>query len=69
MSTAVLDGDHQYFRGYTLLVLRGHATELYDLDPETRGKFVEDANRLASVLARTFKPFKMNYCVPATVLI
>ena len=63
MSTAVLDGNHQYFRGYSVLVLRGHATELYDLDPETRRKFVEDANRLASALARTFKPLKMNYCL------
>ena len=63
VSTAVLDRTEQYFRGYTLLVLRGHATELYDLDPETRRKFVEDANRVASALAETLHPHKMNYCL------
>lgn len=63
VSTAVLGRTEQYFRGYTLLVLRGHATELFDLDPETRRKFVEDATRLASALAETFHPIKMNYCL------
>jgi diadenosine tetraphosphate (Ap4A) HIT family hydrolase len=59
VSTAVLNAGWQLYRGVTALVLRQHATELYHLDPDTRQKFVEDANRVA--LDKTFRPFKMNY--------
>lgn len=63
VSTAVLRPTHQYFRGYTLLTLRQHANELWELDQETRQKFLEEANQVALAVARTFKPIKMNYCL------
>ncbi len=63
VSTAVLSAHDQYFRGYSILVLQEHATELFDLDAETRARFVEDANRLALALKQTFNPLKMNYCL------
>ena len=63
VSTAVLRSDYQYYRGYTILFLRQHATELWDLDPNTRQKFMEEANQVALALAKTFKPLKMNYCL------
>ncbi|MCH7621834.1 MAG: HIT family protein, partial [Chloroflexi bacterium] len=40
-----------------------HAIELWDLDPNTRQKFMEEANQVALALAKTFKPLKMNYCL------
>ena len=61
VSTAVLRLTHQYFRGYTILVLRQHAQELWQLDQETRQLFMEDANQMALALDKTFKPLKMNY--------
>jgi diadenosine tetraphosphate (Ap4A) HIT family hydrolase len=61
VSTAVLRLTHQYFRGYTILVLRQHAQELWQLDQETRQMFMEDANQMALALDKTFKPLKMNY--------
>ena len=63
VSTAVLRPTHQYFRGYMILTLRQHATELYNLDLDTRQKFVEEANLVALALDRTFKPLKVNYCL------
>ena len=61
VSTAVLRLTHQYFRGYTILVLRQHAQELWQLDQETRQMFMEDANQMPLALDKTFKPLKMNY--------
>ena len=61
VSTAVLRPTYQYFRGYTILVLRQHAQELWQLDQETRQKFMEEASQVAHALDKTFKPLKMNY--------
>lgn len=68
VSTAVLSARDQYYRGYTLLVLNQHATELFDLDQGLRQQFVEDANHLAQALNRTFQPLKMNYCLLGNTL-
>ena len=68
VSTAVLASREQFYRGYTLLVLNHHATELFDLDQATRQKFVEDANVLAWALNKTFQPLKMNYCLLGNTL-
>ena len=61
VSTVVLRPTYQYFRGYTILVLRHHAQELWQLDQETRQKFMEEASQVALALDKTFKPLKMNY--------
>ena len=68
VSTAVLASREQFYRGYSLLVLNQHATELFELDPTIRQKFMEDANRLADALNKTFKPLKMNYCILGNIL-
>ena len=68
VSTAVLASREQFYRGYSLLVLNHHATELFDLDQATRQKFVEDANVLARALNKTFQPLKMNYCLLGNTL-
>lgn len=68
VSTAILASREQFYRGYTLLVLNQHATELFQLEPNIREQFMEDANRLAQALDKTFKPLKMNYCLLGNVL-
>jgi diadenosine tetraphosphate (Ap4A) HIT family hydrolase len=53
--------EDQFFPGYVLVVLRRHATELYDLSVAERGTLIEEVNRVAAALARVFRPVKMNY--------
>ena len=59
-SRAFLHED-QFFPGYVLLVLRRHATELYQLEAGERGAHLEEVSRVAEALARVFRPVKMNY--------
>jgi diadenosine tetraphosphate (Ap4A) HIT family hydrolase len=59
-SIAILAPD-QYYRGYTFVVSKTHATELYDLpDPES-AQYFADMQRVARAIAAAFKPRKMNY--------
>ena len=53
--------EDQFFPGYVLLVLRRHATELYDLYAPERRTLVEEVSRVAEALSRVFRPVKMNY--------
>ena len=59
-STAKLNPD-QYFVGYSFVVLKKHALELYQIDDEDRREFLEDMSNVARALALAFKPDKMNY--------
>lgn len=59
-AVAVL-GNDQYYRGYTLVIARRHATELYHLpDPESTAYF-QDMLRVARAIDRAVSPRKMNY--------
>jgi diadenosine tetraphosphate (Ap4A) HIT family hydrolase len=60
LTRAFLNED-QFFPGYTLLILRRHATELYHLDREERARLIEEVSRLAQALDTVFRPVKMNY--------
>jgi diadenosine tetraphosphate (Ap4A) HIT family hydrolase len=53
--------EDQFFPGYVLLVLRRHATELFDLSPTERAGLMEEVSRVAQALARVFRPVKINY--------
>ncbi|HKW95241.1 MAG TPA: HIT family protein [Methylomirabilota bacterium] len=53
--------EDQFFPGYVLLVLRRHATELYELAAAERRAHVDEVSRVAEALARVFRPVKMNY--------
>jgi len=57
----VLLNRDQFFAGYTLVFTREHLTELFHLDPATRGAVMEEVNRVAAALDRAFAPAKMNY--------
>jgi diadenosine tetraphosphate (Ap4A) HIT family hydrolase len=52
--------EDQFFPGYVLLVLRRHATELYELAAAERRAHVDEVSRVAEALARVFHPVKMN---------
>jgi len=53
--------DDQFFAGWTFLVLKRHATELWQLDPAERAQLTEEITRVASAVATAFGAVKMNY--------
>ena len=57
----VVIGDHQRFEGYTLLLCREHATELSQLAPDFRDRFLRDMAVTAEAVERAFHPDKINY--------
>src|SRR6266446_5449440 len=59
-SIAILAPD-QYYRGYTLVVSKTHATELYHLDEHESTQYFRDMLRVAAAVAAAFRPRKMNY--------
>ena len=54
-------GDHQFFKGYVLLLCKIHAGELHELEPDFRKKFLRDMAETAAAQYRAFGPKKLNY--------
>jgi diadenosine tetraphosphate (Ap4A) HIT family hydrolase len=61
-STLYLHTD-QFFPGWSVLVLRRHATELFDLEREERARLIEDVNDAARALQQAFDARKVNYAL------
>ena len=57
----VVIGDHQFFRGYTLLLAKWHLRELHDLEWPQRTAFLQDMALTAEAVCNAFKPRKLNY--------
>ena len=55
--------EDQFFPGWTVLVLKAHATELFTLDPGARHALVDEVSRVAAALAQAFQPVKVNYAL------
>ena len=53
--------DDQFFTGWTVLVLKRHATELFDLTPDERARMMDDIVRVAAALQALYRPRKINY--------
>ena len=60
LTTAYLHDD-QFFPGWTVLVLKRHATELFDLTQDERSQLMEDVSAAALALDMAFDPVKVNY--------
>jgi diadenosine tetraphosphate (Ap4A) HIT family hydrolase len=54
-------GDHQFFRGYSLLLLKKHQRELHELEPNVQAGLFAELMTAGRTVADTFKPWKMNY--------
>jgi diadenosine tetraphosphate (Ap4A) HIT family hydrolase len=54
-------GDSQYFRGYCLLLCKTPATELDELSPAVRLKYLEEMALLAQAVREVVQPHKLNY--------
>ncbi len=59
-SVALL-GPWQFYRGYCILVARGHATELSRLDDTARRAYLDEMCLLARAIEECFHPHKLNY--------
>lgn len=53
--------EDQFFPGWTVLVLKRHVVELYDLTKDERAQVIEEVASVARVLAAEFQPVKVNY--------
>lgn len=53
--------DDQFFPGWTVLVLKQHATELFHLSRADRSRLIEEMSAVAGVLVREWRAVKINY--------
>ena len=61
-------GDHQYFKGYSLLLLKEHVRELHELPDEGQINLYRELMFAGKAVYEAFKPWKMNYsCYGNTV--
>ena len=61
--------DDQFFAGWwTVLVLKGHATELFDLEPAERAAVADEVAAVGRALFEAFAAIKINYALLGNVL-
>lgn len=54
-------GDHQFHRGYGLVLLKEHVAELHELPPDAQVELFQEVMRAGRTLVKVFRPWKMNY--------
>ena len=59
-SIAIL-GHDQFYPGYSLVIAKSHATELYQMPERESTQYFEDMLKVAKAMAAAFTPNKMNY--------
>ena len=59
--TVFVVGDHQFHRGYALLLLKNHVRELHELPPPRQAAMFAEVMLAGRALAAAFEPWKMNY--------
>jgi diadenosine tetraphosphate (Ap4A) HIT family hydrolase len=55
-------GEHQYYEGYCVLVLKEHYREMTDLPSDLQNKFFQEMMASSLAVQKTFSPKKMNMC-------
>jgi diadenosine tetraphosphate (Ap4A) HIT family hydrolase len=53
--------EDQFFTGWTVLVLKRHATELFHLSRDERARLIEEVALVANHLANELRAVKINY--------
>ena len=54
-------GDHQFFKGYSVLLLKDHYRELHDLEGTLQQELLSELMKAGKAVFDAFKPWKMNY--------
>ncbi|MBO5870501.1 MAG: HIT family protein [Clostridia bacterium] len=57
----VVIGDNQHFKGYTLFLYKEHKSELFELDYNTKLKYLEEMTIVAEAVKNAFGAEKINY--------
>lgn len=52
--------EDQFFPGWTVLILKGHRTELFHMTREERGVLMEEVSRVGEALTKIFDVEKIN---------
>jgi diadenosine tetraphosphate (Ap4A) HIT family hydrolase len=61
-------GMHQYFQGYSLILLKEHVRELHELDENDQRELFGELMIAGKAVFEAFEPWKMNYsCYGNTV--
>lgn len=60
-NSILIAGDHQFFPGYSVLILKTHAVEAHDLEPKLQLAFHQELMRAGQAIARAYHPRKLNY--------
>lgn len=60
-SSFLVLGDHQYFKGYSVLLLKDHVRELHDLTVSRQQELFQELMAAGRAVFEAFKPWKMNY--------
>lgn len=55
-------GEHQYYKGYSVLLLKGHAREMTELKTQHAAAVFEELLRAQRTVEKAFPHFKMNIC-------
>lgn len=55
-------GEHQFYRGYCVLVTKEHFREMTDVPEGKREELFKEMMKSHSVIEKVFKPKKMNMC-------
>lgn len=54
-------GDHQFYPGYSQIILKEHARELHELSSKVQKELFENVMQAGRAVAHAFNPLKMNY--------
>ncbi len=54
-------GNHQFHRGYSLVLLKDHVRELHELSSSVQSGLFGELMLAAKAVAAAFRPWKMNY--------
>ena len=54
-------GDHQYFKGYSVLLLKSHIRELHELPVPQQQELFMELMAAGRAIFEAFQPWKMNY--------
>ena len=55
-------GEHQFYNGYSVLVLKEHFREMTDLPQNISSEFFQEMMTASKAIEKAFSPKKMNMC-------
>jgi diadenosine tetraphosphate (Ap4A) HIT family hydrolase len=54
-------GEHQFFEGYCVLLLKDHVRDLHEIPEPTRTELFGELMQATEAIARAYEPWKMNH--------